>query len=385
MSDDSKTMRTVWTAVGVLVLIGVVLWVASRLWSAIAPFLLGVALYVILKPLAEWLRRRGLSDVRAAAVAATVGFVSLLLVSVALAPLVLRQATAMVAGAPAVFKGASDIVSHTLETGSIGRFRIPESALPYVREEFDSVVTWSIDALREGGVVAIEGAAKAGEWLLYVLLAFIVAYWLMRDASRLRAELVKVSAGRGRQVDHAIGTASRVSSGYLRGQALACGSTSVMVGVLLTLIGVPYALVIAVATFFLDFVPYLGATVSALLAVLAGAFGNRLGLSPVASAALAGALVVVSRWMTDIFVIPKVMSREVNIHPLIVIGSLLVGATTFGAIGLVLAIPTAGILQGMVVYWWETKTGETLVSQDGALFRSCPPGEGEAPEPTGVV
>lgn len=371
MTEQDRALKQVWTAVGIILIVAVTLWLTVRLWVAIAPFVFGVALYVLLNPLAEKLRCRGFSDGQSASLATLTGLLVLVVFIAVLVPVVSDQVTAAIANAPDALGTVREVVTEALDTGSLGRLKIPASVLPQVRAEFESFVSWGVEVAREGAALAFEGAAKAGEWLLNIALAFIVAYWLMRDATRLRREIVLISAQHGSRVDHLMSTATRVSAGYLRGQALACASTSVMVAAALSIIGIPYALTIAVLTFFLDFIPYLGATTSALLALVAGLFGNRFGLSPIASAMLAAGLVVLSRWITDVLVIPKVMSDEVNIHPLIVIAALLVGASGFGVVGILIAIPVAGILQGALVYWWESKTGETLARQDGALFRAC--------------
>lgn len=378
MDVESKRLRNVWTAVGVVVLLGVGLWLVGRLWPALVPLVLGIAIYVILKPLADRLACRGMSERSAALVSVLAGFLVLIFTLAITVPLVAHQASSMLSGIPDAINRVNDLAEEMVESGSVGSLSIPKPVLPQVRREFDSLLDSAVTLAQEVGTRALEGVAKVGELLLNVLIAFIIAYWLIRDATRLKSEVVRVAGEHGARVDNVLNTSTRVAAGYLRGQALACASTSAMVAVCLSVLGVPGALAIAGLTFFLDFIPYLGAATSAILAVIAGLFGNWYGIPPLYSALLAGGLVVLSRWMTDVLVIPKVMSDEVNIHPIIVIASLLVGATAFGAPGLIMAIPVAGILQGMLVYWWETKTGEELVTRDGALFRSCPTPESDS-------
>jgi membrane protein DedA with SNARE-associated domain len=64
------------------------------------------------------------------------------------------------------------------------------------------------------------------------------------------------------------------------------------------------------------------------------------------------------------------MSEQVDLHPLLVILSLLIGAQLFGVPGMVLSIPVAAVLKGLFVYWFEKRSARPIASEDGVLFRS---------------
>jgi hypothetical protein len=71
------------------------------------------------------------------------------------------------------------------------------------------------------------------------------------------------------------------------------------------------------------------------------------------------------------------MSAQVDLHPTLVIFSLLVGGSLFGIPGLIFAIPIAATGKGLFVYYYEQRTDRPLASQGGALFRDpkCDPDE----------
>jgi predicted PurR-regulated permease PerM len=157
----------------------------------------------------------------------------------------------------------------------------------------------------------------------------------------------------------------RVVGGYLKGQTVASLVTGALAGVGLAILGVPYALVLAIITFIFNYVPYVGPLLSGLLAGAAGAF-----VSPL-TAVLAIAVVIGAQQLTDLFVTPRVMSEQVDLHPVLVIFSLLVGGTLFGFWGLIFAIPVAATVSGLFVYYYERRTNRPLASEDGALFKSA--------------
>jgi len=150
---------------------------------------------------------------------------------------------------------------------------------------------------------------------------------------------------------------------------------------------VPYALVLGIMTALLNYVPYVGPFVSGLVAGLVGLFhGVWMGI-------LAVVVIVVAQNFTDSIITPRVMSEQVDLHPILVIFSLLVGGTLYGIPGVIFAIPVAATGKGLFVYYYEQRTDRQLTSQDGALFRDsgsesdlkpdeAPPGPGHDPAGT---
>jgi predicted PurR-regulated permease PerM len=191
---------------------------------------------------------------------------------------------------------------------------------------------------------------------------------VLKDLPKIREELITL-AGEKYEADleNLVSTVVRVVGGYLNGQTVASVVTGTLAGIGLAILHVPFALVLGIITLVLNYVPYVGPLVSGLIAaVVAG-----LMVSPLA-ALLAIVIVVAAQQLTDLFVTPRVMAEQVDLHPTLVIFSLLVGGTLFGFWGMIFAIPVAATGKGLFVYYWERRTQRTLGSHDGALFRVCP-------------
>jgi predicted PurR-regulated permease PerM len=145
--------------------------------------------------------------------------------------------------------------------------------------------------------------------------------------------------------------------------------TGVIVTIGLWLIGVPYSLVIGLLATVLNFIPWIGPTLTAIIAGIVAAFISPLHILG------AVAISIAAQQVTEYFVQPRVMSEQVDLHPLLVIFSLLAGATLFGFAGLLLSIPVAAIGKGLFVYYFEKYTDSKLTSEGGALFRASPEAE----------
>jgi predicted PurR-regulated permease PerM len=201
--------------------------------------------------------------------------------------------------------------------------------------------------------------------VLYFVLALVVGFWVLKDLPAMREEALLL-AGPRRRSDAALvyRKISDILGGYLRGQVIISVVTGVLVWLGLALLDVPYAGVIGFITGVLNVVPYLGPFVGGVIAAISAAF-----ISPLL--ALWAVLVVVgAQQFTDIVVTPRIMSEQVDLHPVLVIFSLLAGGTLFGFVGLLMAIPVAAIAKGLFVHYFEKYTDSELSREDGALFKA---------------
>jgi len=166
----------------------------------------------------------------------------------------------------------------------------------------------------------------------------------------------------------------RMVGGYLKGMTIASLVTGTVAGIGLYIIGVPFAFVLGVITFVFNYVPYVGPFIAGLLAATLGLF-----VSPLVAL---GAIVIVigAQNLTDALVTPRVMSSQVDLHPTLVIFSLLIGGTLFGFWGMVLAIPVAAVAKALFVYYYERRTFRQLATENGALFKTTQCDDG-SPEP----
>ncbi|MDD5342335.1 MAG: AI-2E family transporter [Patescibacteria group bacterium] len=126
---------------------------------------------------------------------------------------------------------------------------------------------------------------------------------------------------------------------WLRGQLLLCVIIFVMSYIGLTILGVKYALVLALIAGLTEFVPIIGPIVGAVPAIFLS-----FAQSPL-KALLVLILYIVIQQLENNLIVPKVMQRSVGLNPIVVIIAMLIGAKLGGIIGMVLAIPIAAVIQ----------------------------------------
>jgi predicted PurR-regulated permease PerM len=134
----------------------------------------------------------------------------------------------------------------------------------------------------------------------------------------------------------------RTVSGYVTGNILISLICAIVYGITLTILGVKFALALAVIAGILDLVPMVGATIAGVLMA-----GVALAHS-VTAAVIIGIVVFVYQQLENHVLQPVVYGKTVQLSPLLVLIAVLVGATIGGIFGVLLAIPIAGTLQVVV-------------------------------------
>jgi len=119
----------------------------------------------------------------------------------------------------------------------------------------------------------------------------------------------------------------------------------------LTVLGVPYALSLGIVVGFFDLIPLVGATIGAILVALA-----TLTVDFPTATIVWVAFVIVYQRFENYLVQPLVYGRAVNVSPLVTILGVLAGASMQSILGALLAIPVAAAVQIIMRDWWANRT-----------------------------
>ncbi len=183
--------------------------------------------------------------------------------------------------------------------------------------------------------------------LLDVVLVLVLSIYLLVAGPRFVGWLSQSAPAKQRgRLAFALVTLQRVIGGYLRGQLLLSTLVGTLVGGGMYLVHVPYALLLGVLAFLLEFIPMLGTLTSGLICVLVALTQGW----PIALFVL-GYFVVI-HLLEGYVVAPRVLAKAVGLHPAISIIALLVGAQLLGVWGALFAAPLVGLLQVLFTATW---------------------------------
>jgi predicted PurR-regulated permease PerM len=186
-----------------------------------------------------------------------------------------------------------------------------------------------------------------------VLAVLVIAAYLVIDAREVGHTLLALLPREHRA------TATRLApavldriGGYVRGQLVSSFFVGVLIAIVLTIIGVKYALLIGALAAVLNIVPFVGATVAAVLAALSG-LGDGVVKAGLALIVMVGCQTVEGKLLAPYFV-----GRATGLHALAVLIALLAGFQLGGVIGGLVAVPlVAGAWEVVRTLWVEPRRG----------------------------
>lgn len=361
----ARLLIVTWSLVGLCLLLTAGFWIIGKVSGALVPFVLALVLVYVFRGPVNALEARGWRRGLAVGFCYLVGLGALVFGGWFIVPPVVAQLRDFFGAFPGYYDSAYGALLDL--QGQYQALTLPvwaEQALVNIRDGVSSqFMAWSSALAKEAFTVG----GQALGFLLSIFLAFVVGFWILKDMPVMKKEFVLLAGPKRREDASAVANrVSRVLSGYLRGQLIISAATAAVVAIGLSIIGVPYALVLGLIAGILNIVPYIGPFLSYVISAIVAAF-----VSPLTAVA-AVAIGIGAQQVTDMFITPRVMSEQVDLHPLLVIFSLLAGATLFGVVGLLVAIPVAAVVKGLFVYYFEKYSHSTLTSEGGAFFRSQP-------------
>lgn len=197
------------------------------------------------------------------------------------------------------------------------------------------------------GTLADVGAGIASSVFAGVTI-LILSIFMVGGAPRWRAAFLRLQPDERRDaLDRLFDRIGAAVGNYVRGallQALIAGVTSWIV---LLVLGVDYPLALALVIFVLDLVPLVGATLGAILVGIVTVFTDF----PTATIVWV-VWSIVYQQVENNLIQPRIQSRAVKIEPVLVLVSVLFGATLFGVLGALLAVPAAASIQIAIREYW---------------------------------
>ena len=178
--------------------------------------------------------------------------------------------------------------------------------------------------------------------LLSLLIVPVLAYYLLVEFDRIRlGALDLVPRAYQPTVSAAAARVDALMSGFIRGQLTVALVLAVLYSIGFAAIGIDLAIVIGVAGGLLAIIPYVGGAValfgSVVMALVQYGFGAKL--------ALVFGWYLVVQGLESFVLTPRIVGKSLGMHPVTVIVALMIGGDLLGFLGLLIAVPTAAVVQ----------------------------------------
>ncbi len=310
----------------------------SLVHNILLPFVLGMATAYFLDPAADRLQRLGLSRGISTLLITTSFFSLIIMVLVVAVPVMAAQFSALVDAIPSYIMQFERNVLPVLE-------RKMRMFSPALMQEVKTTLTSSSWVIARTVAEFFGNALTSGvafvNIISLVLITPIVAFYLLRDWDKITRHVdALIPLSHKQTVCEQLALINQTLAGFVRGQLNVCVLLGLYYATMLSLVGVNFGFVIGLATGFLVIFPYVGLLVGMLvgLVVTFFQFNDWAPVLIVLSIFISGQIIEGN------FVTPKLVGDKVGLHPVWIIFAMLAGATLFGFVGVLLAVPVAAVL-----------------------------------------
>lgn len=315
------------------------------LGDVMLPFILAMAVAYMLDPVADRLEALGLSRALATVVITAVAAFIFVLIALLVLPTLIEQATDLIATAPQLFDDLQKFLTA----------KFPE-ILDDQSQLHQSLVQIGETIQSGGGELlssAIGSVMSIFNVMMILFLVPVITFYLLLDWDRMVAEVDKLLPR-----DHAP-VLRRLAleidgtlASFIRGQGTVCLILGGFYAAALMLVGLKFGLVTGAIAGALTFIPYVGALVGGALSIGLALFQFWGGTETIDGATVVVATdwlrigLVIGIFMLGQFVegnilTPKLVGSSIGLHPVWLIFALTVFGTTFGFVGMLIAVPVA--------------------------------------------
>ena len=223
---------------------------------------------------------------------------------------------------------------------------------PMVVQDVIDSITAGLTGILTDASKAIGAFRSAFTMMLHGLLAVVAAgYLLLAGPSLVHGILRLLPAHQKSEAEILVGSINNVLGGFIRGEAMLIVIMSVTTFIGLSIIGIPFAVILAIATGFLELIPVFGPIIAATPPIIIALFtSNNFGWPGWVAALVVAGMYTVLRQLEDYLIIPNVVGRVVRVHPLVALFAIFAGLQIWGVTGMVIALPVAGVARVLLGY-----------------------------------
>jgi predicted PurR-regulated permease PerM len=337
----SHRMRTIILIAAALALV----WFASRTPNIIQLLFMGATLSLILSFPVRFLQR-----FMARALAIGIVTISMLIFAIValalLVPFLINEISQFAESLPTTIDYLQNLVSDALDSmyrrGWLDQN--PDSVLNDIEEGiFNAAQSLTTDIL--GNVVTALSASV--NILITTFGVIFIAVYLLVDIPAFKDSYLRMWTPRYRHDAYVLwDTLGYSLSRYLGGLLISLTLQGILVGIGLTILGVPYALILGLLMSATAILPYIGA-------FIAGIPGVLVALTVSWQHALAAAILyVLVNQLEGNLITPRIQGSAVRVHPLLIFLAVIAGSRMFGPFGAIMAVPVLAMLRVILEFFW---------------------------------
>ncbi len=321
--------------------------------GALFPFIIGgVFAYVLfpavkgLERLMPWRNRH--PDVARVAAISVIYIIALAILIGLLAvtiPPVVRQSTSLIEDLPTIYTEARAAVEELVE-------RFADDIPQDVRDKAEEILAGLGDTLLSVAQTALtktlQTVANTFSFIIGLAIVPVLLFYLLKDGERLVASSLSVFPKNARvHAGEVVRIVNESLGAYIRAQLLLMLFVGVIVFVGLLLLDIDFAVLLGLVAGITEAIPVVGPIIGAVPGIVV-----TLATDP-QKIVWVLALYLASQLLENSLLVPRIQGNAVHMHPVVIMGLLIVASETFGVIGVVAAVPVASVAREVFKYFYN--------------------------------
>jgi len=317
------------------------------------PILMAGVLYYLLNPLIDWMERKKIPRI------AGIGIVFLIIIGlvvwgiIILIPIIREQTMSLIENWPTYWDKVIVQFDNLLRSNIFSQLQVQltdvnQSILKSISEQTNNVVNSTFT-----GIGSVLGTVT--NIVIGLVTMPIILFFLLKDGQNLPHYLMKFIPTKMRlNTYNLLKEINTQISQYIRGQLLVAFFVGLMFWIGLAIIGLEYAVLLAILAGVLNLVPYLGSFLAVIPIII---------IALVASPAMLVKVIIVfaiEQTLEGRLIQPLILGSNLKIHPVTIIVVLLTAGKLFGIPGVILGIPAYAVLKVIIEHlfrWYQSNSG----------------------------
>ncbi len=318
------------------------------------PLVMAGLLYYLLNPLIDWFERKQVPRI------AGILMVFLVLIGlltwgvVILIPIIREQSAELMQSFPAQLTAFLSRVDNLLQSDLLSRFQLQILSENGALGETLVGRAEAVLGNAVGGIGSIFGTLTS--IVLAVITTPFILFYLLKDGHRLPYHIMNFVPSKMREKTYLLLRETNMQlSQYIRGQVAVAFAVGFMFWIGLNIIGIKYALILAITAGLLNLIPFLGTFIAFFPMVIVAIVVH----SPIM---LVKVIIVftIEQTLEGRVIQPLILGSNLNIHPITIIAVLLTAGNLFGIPGVILGIPAYAVIKVLLTHlflWYQSYTG----------------------------
>ncbi|NBG88459.1 AI-2E family transporter [Isachenkonia alkalipeptolytica] len=200
----------------------------------------------------------------------------------------------------------------------------------YIDSAMETLNNWGRGVLT--GMGSFIGSVASAVFTLILLP--IVLFYVLKDSKKFQDIFVKMfQQNQQSEVREVLKDVDRALSSYIQGQGLVCLFVGILCLIAFLIIGLDYALLLAIIAGLTNIIPFFGPWIGSVPAVIVALF-----LSPLTALFTVLAIIIIQQIESNL-ISPQIIGKKLNLHPLVIIFLILIAGQLVGLIGMIFVVP----------------------------------------------